>query len=142
MDNLAVDIALYFDTPEKCDAFIRIYDDMAETISRELRVAVDELYDNECPQYCQLVGTADDFPGKKALTYLSEIPGVDRIEIWYEGGDRDMGQLFFTPGESAVDCYYLPFAFKPEGEYDCEKISEAYDKHKVMERIALENMWE
>lgn len=142
MDNFAVDITLYFDTPEMCDVFIRTYDDMADTISQELCVSVDELYDHEHADYCQLVGTADDIPGKKALTYLSKIPGVERIEVWYDGGDRDMGELFFVPSESTVDYYYLPYEFKPKDTYDCAKISDAYYRHRATEAIALDDLWD
>ena len=140
--NYAVDFTLYFDTVEQCEHFTQMYkesDYVRREVDLKTGMEVDELYEHEGKDYCQLVGTADDIPGKRALTYLQAIKGVGRIEVWHDGDSR--GELTYIPEEGEIRYEYLPDEHYPE-DGDPAKVEDAFDDFAVTEEIKLENMWE
>jgi hypothetical protein len=142
--NFVVDFTLTFDSPKALDEFWKISDDVPKTVNdmlEMLEMDVDEARIHVEELQLQFTGTSDIIPGKKAFQNITNLPGIVEALLWYEGGDRLMGEMeWYAKQPAVVHHQYLPDKHKPEKD-DMESMNAAYQAHFERETINVEDLW-
>lgn len=141
--NYVIDFSITFDNGDNLDMFRRTCDDVPKTVGQNLEMDIDEVRVDPDPvsDRIQITGTSDVIPGRKAFRRLFELPGCLGVEMWYSGGDRDIGVVVWdvdTP--DSVDHVYLPSNYKPEKD-DMESLYAAHAKHTARETLNVNDLW-